>query len=80
MKTFFLARQICSLRNIRNIRKLAFQAACQSANIGNNANIAPSCLSRFFYGVISFQHHNRLVGLQQNSRANPMLPWGFVCL
>ena len=67
MKTLFLARRICSLRNIRIIRKLAFQAACETANI---ANIAPSCLSHFFYGVISFQHHNRLVGLQQNSRAS----------
>ena len=70
MKKLFLPRRICSLRNIRIIRKLAFQAACQSANNANIANIAPSCLSHFFYGVISFQHHNRLVGLQQNFRAS----------
>ena len=74
MKILSLPSWIRSLRIVRIIRKLAFQASWLNASIANNANIALYSVFHFFSGVSSLQHQKRLVSLQQNSRANPMLP------
>jgi len=70
MKISSLPSWICSLRIVRIIRKLAFQASWLNASIANNANIALYSVFHFFSGVSSLQHQKRLVSLQQNSRAS----------
>lgn len=70
MKILSLPSWICSLRIVRIIRKLAFQASWLNASIANNANIAPYSVFHFSSGVIRLQHQKRLVSQQQNSRAS----------